>query len=58
MNLMRQASYMLFLAASVSKTLHQEGPPYAHLGVYVHSILLNEIYDKRDYKWLRFTQAN
>lgn len=48
MNLMRQASDMLFLATSVSKTLHQEGPPYAHLGVYVHSILLNEIYNKRD----------
>lgn len=33
MNLMRQASDMLFLATSISKTLHQVGSPYAHLGV-------------------------
>lgn len=58
MNLMRQASDMLFfLATSISKTLHQKGSPYAYFGIYVHSILLNDIYNKRDYKWLRFTQA-
>lgn len=28
-----------------------------HISVYEHSILLNNIYNKRDYKWLRFTQA-
>lgn len=39
MNLMRQASDMLFLATSVSKTLHQEGPPYAHLGVRTQYII-------------------